>query len=148
MCRDRPTYAAVSTTATIIPPHGGRRFICSYCPLDVRVDIQMSVPPNPPCRLEAKTSVRPLPERLGCCSAAVEFRASTFAGVDQESCTLRRVDVQRSAPPRPPERVEKKRISRPSARSVAPWSVAIGSLSSGISIAGPRVSPSRVMGAK
>jgi len=63
----------------------------AYCPLEVRVDIQMSVPPNPPCRLEAKTSVRPSPERLGCCSAAVEFRASTFAGVDQESCTLRRV---------------------------------------------------------
>src|SRR5206468_9967753 len=28
----RPTYAAVSTTATIIPSHGGRRLTCSLLP--------------------------------------------------------------------------------------------------------------------
>src|SRR5438093_159229 len=116
--------------------------------LDVRVDIQRSVPPKPPDRLEAKTSVRPSPDRLGCCSAAAEFSgAPRFTGADHASWTLRRVDVHRSAPPRPPERVEKKKTSLPSVRSVAPWSVPVGSLSSGISIAGPRVAPSRVSGA-
>src|SRR2546426_5743053 len=51
----------------------------------------MSAPPNPPARLEAKTSVRPSLDRLGCCPAAVEFSgAPRFVGGDQESCTLRR----------------------------------------------------------
>src|SRR5207245_2214234 len=34
-------------------------------PLGVRVDIQMSLPPRPPVRLEAKTSVRPSYESVG-----------------------------------------------------------------------------------
>src|SRR2546425_5443547 len=72
----------------------------------------MSVPPKPPDRLEAKTSVRPSPDRLGCCSAAGEFSgAPRFTGVDQGSCTLRRGDVHRSAPPPPPARGEKKKRS-------------------------------------
>src|SRR6266576_17443 len=115
-------------------------------PPGVRVDIQISVPPKPPDRLDAKSNVRPPLDRLGCCSAAVELRgASRFTGGLQVSCTLRRVDVHRSAAPTPPGRVEKKNTSLPSERSVGPWSVAIGSLSSEISTAGPRVSPSRVM---
>src|SRR6266576_1624026 len=115
-------------------------------PPGVRVDIQISVPPKPPDRLDAKSNVRPPLDRLGCCSAAVEVRgASRFTGGLQGSCTLRRVDVHRSAAPTPPGRVEKKNTSLPSERSVGPWSVAIGSLSSEISTAGPRVSPSRVM---
>src|SRR2546427_4546350 len=107
----------------------------------------MSVPPKLPDRLDAKTRVRPSLDRLGCCSANGEFSAATFTGVDHVSWTLRRVEVHRSAPPTPPARVEKKKISLPSVRSVAPWSVALGSLSSGIKTAGPRVAPSRDSGA-
>src|SRR5881409_171548 len=67
----------------------------SYCAPRERVDIQISVPPKPPARLDAKSSIRPPPERLGCCSAAVEFSgAPTFTGGVQGSWTLRRVDVQ------------------------------------------------------
>src|SRR5712691_2097669 len=98
-----------------------RGFHGTSLPLDVRVDIQISVPPNPPDRLDAKTSVRPSPDRLGCCPDAGEFSGSPrFTGVDHGSWTLRRVDVQRSAPPTPPGRVEKKKISLPSERSVGP----------------------------
>jgi len=74
----------------------------SYCGPRARVDIQISVPPTPPTRLDAKSSVRPPLERLGCCSAAVEFSgAPAFTGGVQGSCTLRRVDVPkiRSADP-------------------------------------------------
>src|SRR2546426_10960880 len=95
-----------------------RGFHGTSLPLDVRVDIQISVPPNPPDRLDAKTSVRPSPDRLGCCSAAGEFSAAAFTGVDQGSWTLRRGDVPRSAPPTPPGRVGKKKNSLPSRRQV------------------------------
>src|SRR5437867_268462 len=37
-----------------------------YCPLGVRVIIQMSVPPRLPDRLDANTSVRPSVDRPGC----------------------------------------------------------------------------------
>ena len=57
-----------------------------YWPLGVRVAIQMSVPPNPPDRLEAKSSVRPSPDRLGCWSDAAELSGlPRFTGVDHGS---------------------------------------------------------------
>src|SRR5207249_6839526 len=51
----------------------GRACTGCYCAPGVRVDTQISVPPKPPDRLDANSSVRPSPERLGCCSAAVEL---------------------------------------------------------------------------
>src|SRR2546422_8687123 len=99
----------------------------------------MSVPPKPPDRLEAKTSVRPSPDRLGCCSAAAEFSgAPRFTGADHASWMLRRGGGHRSAPPRPPERGGKKKNSPPSGRSGATRVGPGGALSSGESIGGPR----------
>src|SRR5437773_11388521 len=84
----------------------------------------MSVPPKPPDRLEAKTSVRPSPDRLGCCSAAAEFSgAPRFTGADHASWTLRRVDVHRSAPPRPPERSEERRVGEEGRSRMGPYSL-------------------------
>src|SRR2546422_10142979 len=98
----------------------------------------MSVPPKPPDRLEAKTSVRPSPDRLGCCSAAAEFSgAPRFTGADHASWMLRRVDVPRTAPPKPPERGGKEKNPPPPARRGATQAVRLGARTPGDSIAGP-----------
>src|SRR2546428_3402249 len=100
----------------------------------------MSVPPKPPDRLEAKTSVRPSPDRLGCCSAAAEFSgAPRFTGADHASWTLRRGGGHRSAPPKPPARGEKKKNSLPTGPRVAPPAGPLGAAGSGNHIAGPPV---------
>src|SRR6266550_6054645 len=100
----------------------------------------MSLPPEPPGRLEAKISVRPSNERLGVTSSDDEFSgAGRFTGGDQESCTVCRVDSQRSAPPSPPGRVDQNISSFPSTRTVTAASFAFGTLSSLTGAAGPRV---------
>src|SRR5882724_9242279 len=77
------------------------------CPLDVRVDIQMSAPPKPPARVDAKIKVRASCVSDGWTSLAVLLSgAPTFSGADHGSCTLRRVDRQRSDAPRLPARLE------------------------------------------
>jgi hypothetical protein len=100
----------------------------------VRVDIQMSVLPEPPGRSDENRSVRPSRDKSGCESAKGVFKGGPprFSGADQESCTLRRVDTQMSAAPNPPARVEKNMISRPSVLTVAAASLAVGSFSSAI----------------
>src|SRR2546427_1429773 len=91
-----------------------------------------------PGRLEAQTSVRPSCDRLDCCSIPVEFiGVPRFTGGDQGSWTLRRVDVYRSLMPSEPGRDDWKKISLPSARSVAPASLKLGLLSSPTITAGP-----------
>src|SRR5213593_4651839 len=117
-------------------------------PLGVRVDIQRSLPPDPPGRLEPKMSVRPSNERLGVTSSDAELSgAPRFTGGDQGSWTVCRVDTHRSAPPSPPARVDQNISSLPSTRIVTAASFAFGTLSSLTGSAGPRVSPSRVTAA-
>ena len=71
-----------------------------------------------------------------------------FTGGDQASCTLGRVDVQRSNWLTPPGRPELKNISLPSRRTDGNPSGTFGALSSEISATGPRASPWRVTGAE
>src|SRR3989442_905020 len=105
----------------------------------------MSLPPEPPGRLEAKIRVRPSHDTLGVTSSNDEFRVvPALTGGDHESWIVWRVDTHRSFPPRPPPRGDQNISSRPSARIVTAASLALGSLSSTTSWAGPRVSPSRV----
>lgn len=51
------------------------------------------LPAEPPGRFEAKTSVRPSPDRLGWRSMNAVFSGVRFSGVDHGSRTLRRVDT-------------------------------------------------------
>ncbi len=107
----------------------------------------MSVPPMVPVRSDANSSIRPSLDRLGCWSLAVEFTAAKFSGGDQGSCTLRRVEHHRSRRPAGLMRVDPKKISRPSVRTLAAASLAVTSDSSATSTAEPRVSPFRVIDA-
>src|SRR5207244_11351863 len=69
----------------------------SASPVDVRVDIQMSLP-RLPARSDANMSVRPSNDRLGWSSAADVLTGDPkFSGTDQGSCALRRIDIQSAA---------------------------------------------------
>src|SRR2546425_1076569 len=113
----------------------------------LRWDTQMSFPPSPPGRAETKYSACWSGDKLGVSSPNTEFTAPTFSGVDQASFGLRRVDIQISLRPIEPARLDAKKISRSSKRTVGLTSFATGSLSSTMRTAGPSVWPSRVTGA-
>ena len=98
--------------------------------LACRVDTQRSVPPEPPGRLDARYSVSASWVSSGWTSATGEFSSGpAFWGGDQAWLELWRVDCQMSAPS-PPGRVDQKRISLASARSVGAASLNAGAFTS------------------
>src|SRR2546426_2224591 len=111
-------------------------------PLGPRVDIQRSLPPLPPGRLEVKISVPPSRDRTGCESTkGVLSGAPRCSAADHASWMPWRVNRQMSKSPNVPVRLEDSSSSCPSVRTASFWSVLV-ELSSVKTTAGPSGSPS------
>src|SRR5207247_10227085 len=113
--------------------------------------LQVAFWPRPPGVGVVTDSIHPSCDNVADRSANSEFAGlPRFRGADQASLTLPRVDTHKSARPTLPGRVptappDQKISSRPSARTVMPWSpIGAGSLSSDTRTAAPPVRPSSV----